>query len=313
MNPQLLTQLSQFREQHNVKHKGNLSVVLHVSRLARTEGLPLNALSLQTSHQGQVRGLGRATIQSILAEYGIQRVLAQEGGRTSRGSMGMMQDYVHFLNQLHADQLDDLPAIERWWVDRIIDYFNSQPFTLRYDVSRSLRAMIRNLLAQARQRQEENPGTTYIGTMLQHLVGAKLELVLQGRNIPIEHHGASVADAVFARDGDFVIDNVSIHVSTAPSHALMQKCQQNLTAGCRPIIVTVHDMVATAEGNARIENLEDRIDILAADQFLAANLHELSGFQDAKRPDTIHDLIAQYNRIVAAHESDPSLRIQIGG
>ena len=37
-------------------------------------------------------------IQRILADHGITRVLAEEGGRTSRGSVGLMQKYVEFLN-----------------------------------------------------------------------------------------------------------------------------------------------------------------------------------------------------------------------
>jgi hypothetical protein len=150
----------------------------------------------------------------------------------------------------------------------------------------------------------------YVATVLQHLVGAKLEIVLKERSRILVHHGASVADAVSSREGDFVSDEVAIHVTTAPTQMLMQKCQHNLARGYHPIIVTIHNMVATAQGNARIEQIKDRVDIWAADQFLAANLYVLSGFQDTKRETSIRELLLAYNAIVEEHETDPSLRIE---
>ena len=46
------------------------------------------------------------------------------------------------------------------------DFFTAQPFVLRYDTSKSLRAMVRDLLAQAIKRQKENQGTQYSGAVL---------------------------------------------------------------------------------------------------------------------------------------------------
>lgn len=37
--------------------------------------------------KGQVLGLGVSAVQAILSDYGINKVLAAEGGRTSRGSI----------------------------------------------------------------------------------------------------------------------------------------------------------------------------------------------------------------------------------
>lgn len=51
-------------------------------------------------------------MQSILKDHGITRVLAEEGGRTSRGSLGNASDYVGFLNVLHLEMETDLPVIE---------------------------------------------------------------------------------------------------------------------------------------------------------------------------------------------------------
>ena len=58
------------------------------------KGLPLDPKLLVTQGGGQVLGLGRASVQSVLKRHGIERVLAAEGGRTSRGSLNNMRQYV---------------------------------------------------------------------------------------------------------------------------------------------------------------------------------------------------------------------------
>jgi len=313
MNAKLEAKLNSFQQAHRIaSSKGRLSLVLHVTRLAKNEGLPLDPDDLRTPSQGQVRGLGWASVQSILRDYNITRVLAREAGRTSRGNIDLMIQYVRFLNDLAGDGLADLDVTERWWIGRVQAYFASRPFILRYDTSKSIGAIIRELLDQARDRQAENLGATYVGTVLQHLVGAKLELVLRNMDITINHHGASVADSPTARQGDFVIGDSTIHVTTAPTQSLMLKCKENLAAGYKPIIVTVRDRVAMAEGNAETEGIGERTDILAAEQFLAANLHELSGFEGDKQRTTIDELVAEYNKIIEEHETDQSMKISVG-
>jgi len=93
-------ELLKFRDEKSIKSKGALAVVLQISRLARNKGLPLNAEKLLTKGGGQVLGLSKDNVQSILADYGISQILAEEGGRTSRGSIAIMQQYVLFLNKL---------------------------------------------------------------------------------------------------------------------------------------------------------------------------------------------------------------------
>jgi hypothetical protein len=184
---QLQARLSEFRDAKGFKGKGQLAVALHITRVAKNQGLPLDAATLRTEKSGQVQGLSKSAVQAVLADYGIERVLAEEGGRTSRGSLGNMEDYVTFLNQLHQDGLSNLDLIESWWIDRVKEYFSSKPFVLHYDPGKSLRSIISDLLEQAVKRQKDNPGVTYAGTMLQHLVGAKLEMILPEDKHP-QHH-----------------------------------------------------------------------------------------------------------------------------
>lgn len=300
--------LKAFASKNKMRGKGALCVALVVTRHAKEHGLPVDPDQLLTKGGGQVARLGKAPVQAILKDYGITRVLAEEGGRTSRGSVGNMRKYVSFLNELNEKGLADLDQIEKWWIDRVHEYFAGKPFRLRFDPSKSLRAIVRDLLLQAQKRQAENPGTTFAGTVLQHFVGAKLDL-LMGEGL-IEHHSASTADAVSGRDSDFLLEDVAIHVTTAPGEALFRKCRENLDKGLRPLIITLKEIVAREL--AEQEGIADRVDVFEAEQFIAGNLYELGRFAKAGRETTAKDLIARYNAIVAACETDPSLRIEGG-
>ncbi|MDY7575316.1 DUF4928 family protein [Actimicrobium sp. CCI2.3] len=112
-----------------------------------------------------------------------------------------------------------------------------------------------------------------------------------------------------ARSGDFVIDNAVIHCTTAPSEALLRKCEANIKAGQHPIILTIAKMIGAAEGLAENAGIEGRVEVMDALQFLAANLYEMSLFKGADRKITVIRLIEKYNEIVPAHEADVSLRI----
>ncbi len=214
------------------------------------------------------------------------------------------------MNTLHKEKIDDLPAIEKWWIARVQDYFSSQPFTLKFDPSKSLRSIVSDLLAQAMKRQKDNPGTTYAGTVLQHLVGAKLDLILPEEK-RVAHHGANVADCPTARAGDFVLDDVAIHVTTAPSESLIRKCKVNIETGLRPIIVTIAEGRAGIESIAKAFEIEGRIDVIEAEQFIATNILEWSQFTEKSQRDEILRLISRYNEIIQGIETDPSLMIQL--
>jgi hypothetical protein len=307
---ELVARLAAFQNDKKIRGKGALAVVVYISRYARDNGLPLDDDGLITEGSGQVLGLGKGSVQRILNEHDIPQVLAEEGGRTSRGSIGIMRSYVAFLNQLHTEGIDRLDEIETWWIARVKEHFAAKPFRLRFDPAKGFQSIIQDLLAQAKKRQQEATGAMYQGAVLQHLVGAKLELALP--ELTIGHNGFSVADAVSDRSGDFVIDDSVIHITTSPGEAVIRKCQRNLEAGAKPIILTLADGVTVAKVLAGNAGLSGRIDIMDAEQFLAANLHELSLFKTSARLLTLEKLVDAYNRIVADNETDPSLRIEMG-
>lgn len=307
MNKKLEESLTRFRDDKQIVNVGSLGTVLVITRRAKKVSLPIDPDTLITEGGGQVSGLSGNAINKILREYSVSNSVGTESGRTSRGTPNLAKAYAELLNELNRRGLGKLDEIEAWWVARFVDYFNTEPFRLNYDQSKTLGAVLRNLLDQAIERQRKSPGKTYIGAVLQHLVGAKLELALP--EVSITHNGFSVADAVSDRSGDFVIDDVIIHCTTAPTEALLKKCKTNLQSGKRPIILTISKMIGAAEGAAENLGIDGRVEIMDALQFLAANLYEMSLFKAAQRKITVEKLVEKYNEIISAHESDASLRI----
>jgi hypothetical protein len=305
---QLDVALTNYRDRLGRLGKGEIATLIYASRLARINGLPFDIThGIRTEKEGQVKGLGRSSVQKILSAYGIEKVLAKEGGRTSRGSLGNIRKFLEFLNSKNSDFRVDAAATEAWWVREATVFFNAAPFSLRFNPGQSLRSVIGDLIVQAKQRQTDSNGVMFVGAMLQHLVGAKLTLALPAGEI--EHHGFSVADAPNSRGGDFDIGSASIHVTTAPSESLIRKCQANINSGRQPLIVTVKDMVPAAEAIAQSLGLHDRIDVLDAEQFIATNLHEFGCFQSDKTRMSVGELVTTYNQIIDKHETDPSLKI----
>lgn len=178
-----------------------------------------------------------------------------------------------------------------------------------FDPGKSLRANINDLLDQATELQKAGCGTNYVGAMLQHLVGAKLDIVLGlGK---IQHHGFSVADQSTGRNADYQVEAVAIHITTHPTEALARKCQENIEAGLRPLIITLGDAVRPAGFILEPFKLDERVDVLDAAQFLTANVYERSLFKAGECKVTLAALLRRYNAIVDECETDPSLRIRL--
>jgi transposase InsO family protein len=298
--------LDAFDKEHVGLQKGPLSLVVTLTRRASQLKFPIDPVSFETASGGQVAGLGGAKLKSILKQHGIDRVLSSEGGRTSRGNMERMRAYISLLNNIALDPAFEIASIELYWIGRIRSYFASTPFVVRIDPTRSIRIMVRELFFQALARQRQSPGTMYVGAMMQHLVGAKLELLAPHA---VEHHGFSVADAPSSRKGDFFFGDVALHVTTAPSEALMAKCRSNLSVGIKPLIVTTVDGVGGARALAQNAGIEERIELLDIEQFLIANIHERGGFSAGGRRTIISEIIERYNNIIEKEESDPSMKI----
>jgi hypothetical protein len=108
------------------------------------------------------------------------------------------------------------------------------------------------------------------------------------------------------------VGDTAIHVTTAPSEALIRKCCDNLAQSLRPLIITTSGGVGGALALAKNANVADRIDILEIEQFIATNVYEWTSFEDTKRAMTVSQLVNTYNHIIDTCETDHSLKITIG-
>ncbi len=305
----LQAKLADFATNKRFHGKGPLCVALVITQHARDRGLPLDKELLVTEGGGQVLGLGKSAVQAVLKRHGIDRLLASEGGRTSRGSLSNMREYVDLLNGFEkADELD-LEAVENFWINRVHAFFAGKPFKIKLDASKSLRAVVRDVIKQAGDRQKTTPGMYYAGAVLQHLVGAKLDAALGPGKF--EHNSFTTADSPGARKGDFLVGDVAIHVTTAPGEGVIDRCRENLDDGIRPVLVTIQDRLAVADGLANNVGLGDRIDIFEIEQFVALNVYELGKFGAEGRKTAVADIIRRYNEIVEEYETDPSLKIDL--
>lgn len=295
-------------EQKLLQTRGALNVGLVMTRRAKDEGVPLDADSQLAASKGQVRGLNGAAGNRILADYGVTKSIGTEVGRTNRGSVDQMRRYVAFLNRVHAEGALDLDAFERFWVDQFVARFASQPFKLRRDAGLNVQQIVRDLIAQADARQTESGGAMVTGTVLQHLVGAKLEVAL-GDRLAVTHHSANTSDTL-GRGGDFDLGDAVVHVSTTPGDLLLAKCGENVAAGLRPIVVTTEDEMEVATKLAKRRGLDERVEIYAVEQFVSVNANELGLFAASGVGSTLRTIIERYNAIVERCETDPSLRIE---
>lgn len=190
--------------------------------------------------------------------------MASEGGRTSRGSIGNMLEYVVLLNRLHASGAADLDAIEAFWIARVHEFFAAKPFRIRLDASRSLRLVVRDVLAQAEERQKSVPGVYYAGAIMQHMVGAKLDCALGPGEF--EHNSYSTSDQQTGRKGDFFLGDVAIHVTMSPSEALIERCRDNVNDGFRPLLITGQRGLTVAEALSENVGLGESVDMFEVEQ-----------------------------------------------
>ncbi len=310
MSPEVCLLLERFVSDNNILTKGPLSIVVQLTHMFADKTFPLNSEDYKTERGGQVLGMGGANLKKILAEYGISKKLSAEGGRTSRGSIAVMEAYVRLLNELNARAPVDFEELGKYWAGKVRSYFERKPLPLKIDPAKTISSNFQTLFDEVRKRQEGNTGTQYLGAVLQHLVAAKLCLILPSGRFDI--HGASVADAPTNRCGDFVVGDAVIHCTTAPGTPLLEKCQRNLDAGLRPVIITLPERVRTALDLAADNGLEGRVEVWDIQQFLSANIHERGLFSTPGQIQTVNRIVEKYNEIVELVENDPSLNIDLG-
>jgi hypothetical protein len=301
-------ELAAFCKREKFTTSGPLSLAITLTEKFSREGLPSEPDTLLAPKGGQVSGLSGTKTQNILKKFGIERTLSKEGGRTSRGRMGNMKTYVKFLNDegFNQEELDDALI---FWVEKVRDYFNSKPFVISFDPSLGLQNVLESVLDQARKRQEENPGVQFVGAVMQHMVGAKLSMMLPDLNL--EHNSFTTADDQKNRSGDFDVGDAAIHVTATVTESLISKCLSNLSANIIPIIVTSAKSLPTALGLAGNAGIAQRIEFFEITQFLSINIFEAGRFKKLDNVSSTKKIIEEYNDLIERYETDHSMKIKL--
>lgn len=255
----------------------------------------------------QVRGVGYSAVKRILETFGETRPFLKEGGRTSRGLVEAMRN---MLGALGKAQLDTLPRNERneilrslqeFLVEQAREFHNRKKIAFRFDLSKSGRQLVADLLDRARETGKDGP-------LAQHLVGAKLQL--RYPNLIIRNESYSTADMQLNRQGDFDLGDTAFHVTVAPAPAVFDNCKRNIDQGYRAYLLVPDTRLAGARDNADL-TMPGRIAVESIESFVSQNIEELSGFSRDRFARGFLRLIQTYNQRVDDAETDKAFMIEI--
>lgn len=282
---------------------------LIVSDMIR-DGLPVPDDRFLSPKGSQVQGLSGAAIARILKRHGEERQFTSEGGRTSRQTLPLADGFRTAVNEIPADQSIDCGAVaealERYFTERVrADFFDKQRLDVEINPDKPVAAVVADILSAAAARADKPTGD-----VLQHLVGAKLQLRFPDEEIGVDK--ANAADQQTGREGDFQLGNTAFHVTVSPMEKLIQRCLSNKKAGYRPVILTTTDRVAAARQMLEIADasMADRVLVLAAEEFIGTNIEEIAVYDGDQIRLDLARLVRTYNERIEAIETDKSLMIE---
>ena len=255
----------------------------------------------------QLKNATRANVQKILARFGEERVLLQEGGRTNRG---LMKNLTSLLEALSSSSIGDISPqnidaelinMQRFLVEKARERFNAEKLSFEYRKDMTSRELIGLILDSARKRRKS-------GEVAEYLVGAKL--ALRFSRYEIRNSAASAADVQTEENGDFQINDCVFHVTMSPNTGHYDKCQRNLADGLRVFLLVPDSILAGARQNMQLAT-DGRASVEAIESFVSQNIEELSDFEGQKVPYNMKRLLETYNERIAKVETDLSLQVMI--
>lgn len=310
--------------QHGLPIKGRLyGALIVLSNLERKEWRFSELGEATSTDPGKffsdrsIRGHTINRVSSVLKNHGHED-LAPPGGRgelgrtstgTKRAGLRLIQLIWSALLQAPEDRREEQG-------DALVAYLYEQVFSLLwqyhelggieepFNASESITAYISKLL----DAHQSNPGA-----VLQHLVGAKLEIRFAGQPVVIDHHSSATADVQTGRLGDFVLGSTVFHVTKRATDDHYRKAKQNADNG-RKVYLLVPDIVLQAVkqyAEAFASGFCRKVDIFSIEQFVAQNLDELAVFDRTEALRQLRLLLEKYNDLVETYENDRSLKIII--
>lgn len=298
------------REKNGSMKTNVMNAGLIVSQMV-SEGLPISDDQLFSNKRSQVRGLSGSSIAKILEKHGETRVFTREGGRTSRGTVHLADSYRTALNDVHlrivtVECLEELAfTLEEFFTERVRqDYFDKQRISIDLQPTKPVSAIVEDILRAASERSDKPTGV-----VLQHLVGAKLQLRFPDEEIGLDQ--ANAADLQTDREGDFQVGTTAFHVTVAPMEKLIHRCNENKKEGYRPVILTLERKVQAAKQMADNAGIAEDIAVQSAEIFIGTNIEEIAIYDGDKIREGVANLILAYNKRIEAVEVDKSLKIEV--
>jgi hypothetical protein len=301
-----------YEKQRNAKGNVNRNVMavgLGVSSLLKSHStLPPEVIA--SDNKSQVRGLSGSLVKKILANHGIKKPFAEEGGRTSRKTLPLAQSlavvitpYIH-TTSTDTERQNISRQIENFFITKIKhDYFDKQTIKVNIDVNRPVSQLVADIFESLKGRSDHPAGA-----VAQHLVGAKLQMRFP--NVDIGQDNANAADQQTDRQGDFQINTTAFHVTVAPMEKLVIRCKENIRNGFRPVLIVSGNKLAFAEGLMEAHNLKEDVDVTSIETFIGTNISELGMYDVTNIKKRITELVRTYNDRIVRNETDQSLRIE---
>ncbi|MCU7367633.1 DUF4928 family protein [Pantoea stewartii] len=296
------------RAQNGSMNTNVMNAGLIVSRMM-ADGMPITDERLYSDGKSQVRGLSGPAIAKILEQHGETRIFTREGGRTSRGTVFLAAAIRDVLNDTAISVRDPVDVVyvssqlEIFFTKCVrLDYFDKQRITVDIDHTKPLSSVVNDILRAAAERSDKPTGA-----VLQHLVGAKLQLRFPEEKIGSDR--ANAADMHTDREGDFQVGTTAFHVTTAPMEKLIARCVENKIAGYRPVILTTESKVQAARQMADNVGMSEQISVQSAEIFIGTNIEEISTYDGDRIREGLAKLIRTYNSRIEQIEIDKSLMI----
>lgn len=278
--------------------------------------IPIMPDAYRSDKESQVKGAGGPAMKNILASHGETRVFLAEGGRTSRGTLPLVDSLAGVINSVVAshqpetlkaqDRVDLAWLLQAWFVGKIRqDFFDKERLEVELDHGLPIAVAVVQIIRAGIRR-----GGNTAGAVAEHLVGAKLQLRFP--NAVIRSKSYTTADKQSDEAGDFQVGDTAIHVTMSPSPALFEaRCRKNLKDGYRPRVLVPAESVAAAVQLGKLAGLGDQVAVQSIEDFVGTNIEELGHFTSQGVRAGLRDLLETYNMRIETSEVDQSLRINI--
>ncbi len=257
------------------------------------------------SRGGELKG-SRSGLPDTLGRYGIpgkflKEATTRQAHQDARVLAEKLQNGKHLAQLSPEERERQLQEGSVLLANQAHAWLGRQPIRVNCDRHQSPAKWVASILDKAKGRSG--------GVVEQHLVGAKLQQ--RHPAIAIPNNPGHAADAQTRRSGDFPLLSVSYHVTATDGKEAVARCKENVETGVHPVLLVPKRYTEKANFHAEVAGIQDRVSILAIDDFITQNIIEMSTNQQQDFFSTLKAIIDEYNRRLEEVETDMSLKIEL--